>query len=193
MKENRKQALDYVLAHEGGYAERPEEGGGAVNMGITFAVFKAYRQLLGFEEPTWADLKNMHRAEAEAIYGMQYCDPTHFDELPDGVDYCMLDAAVLGGVTGAIKLLQTGLRLEPIDGHFGLRTRWAANHRDVPKLIADICEARLAKYRMFKGRFNKVAIPKSGKTWGAVWTERINTVKARSISMYEETLDGCPA
>jgi lysozyme family protein len=186
MKDNRHKALDYILAHEGGYAERPEEGGGAVNMGVTFAVFKAWVALKKIGDPdrlTWADLKALKRWEAEDIYGAQYCEPIHFDELPSGVDYCVLDAAVLGGVTGAIKLLQTALRIEPIDGHFGLRTRWAANHRDNLQLINDFCEARLAKYRMFKGRWNKVANAKSGKTWGQIWSERISTVKARALEM----------
>jgi len=179
MKENRHKALDYIFQHEGGYAERAEEGGGAVNMGVTFAVFEAWRG----KGATWADLKAMTRSEAETIYGVQYLDPIHFDELPAGVDYCVLDAAVLGGVTGAIKLLQRGLRLEPEDGHFGLRTRWAVNHRVIPTLIGDICQARLAKYRMFKSRWDRVASPKTGKTWGQIWSERINAVHDRALRM----------
>lgn len=184
MKENRHKALDYILAHEGGYAERPEEGGGAVNMGVTFAVYQSWRLLKEPScKPTWADLKGMTRDEAEEIYDLQYLTPTHFNNLPPGIDYCMLDAAVLGGVTGAIKLLQTALRHEPVDGHFGLRTAWAVNHRNIDQFIADFCEARLAKYRMFKSRWNKVASAKSGKTWGQIWTERINTVKDRALKM----------
>jgi lysozyme family protein len=185
MKENRKTALDWILAHEGGYAERPEEGGGAVNMGVTFAVFQAWRRLKGTHEPIdFAALKAMTRDEAEQIYGMQYLTPIGFDHLPSGVDYCVLDAAVLGGVAGSIKLLQTALRIEPVDGQFGLRTRWAANHRAVPKLINDFCEARAAKYRLFKS-WKKVAIPKTGRTWGEIWNSRIDTVKNRALKMAE--------
>jgi len=184
MKENRKAALDYIFRHEGGYAERAEEGGGAVNMGVTFAVFQAWRKLHGKPEPTWSDLKAMERVEAEEIYGAQYLDPIHFDELPAGIDYCVLDAAILGGVTGAIKVLQTALKHEPVDGHFGLRTRWAARHRDVPKLIEAFCEARIAKYRLFR-TWKKVANLKTGKTWGAIWSERINTVRERALKMAE--------
>src|SRR5882757_9614145 len=103
MKSNELAALDFVLKDEGGYAERPEEGGGAVNKGVTFTVFKAWRLKQNKPEPTWADLKAMTVEEAGQIYAAQFFEGVHFDDLPAGIDYCVLDAAVNGGVAGSIK------------------------------------------------------------------------------------------
>lgn len=178
MKANVPTVMDWVLKHEGGYAERAVEGGGAVNMGVTFTVFKAWRLLKGQPEPTFADLKAMTREEAIAIYEAQYLAAIHFNDLPSGVDYCVYDASVLGGATGALKLLQGTLGLK-IDGVWGMVTRWAANHRPVPALIDQFCDQRLAKYRTFK-TWNKVAVAKTGRTWGEIWTSRIENVRKRA-------------
>jgi hypothetical protein len=43
------------------------EGGGAVNMGITFTVFVAWRLAHGKPHPTFADLKAMPLAELKAF------------------------------------------------------------------------------------------------------------------------------
>lgn len=183
MKDNLTRALEWVFKDEGGYAERPEEGGGAVNMGITFSVFKAWRLLHGKPEPTWEDLKNMGKPEATEIYHAQYLEDIHFDDLPAGADYAVYDASVNGGVAGSIKILQQALGLV-VDGHFGLVTRWAANHRDVPALINALCDIRLKTYQGF-GRWNTIANPKAAKpvTWGTIWGNRIAVVRKRSLDM----------
>lgn len=175
-------ALAWVFQDEGGYAERKEEGGGAVNMGITFAVFSAWRTGQGKPTPTFSDLRAMTREEAAAIYTAQYLAPIHFDELPAGVDYAVLDAAVNGGVTGSIKILQRALGMNEIDGHFGLVTRWAANHRDVPMLIGKLCDLRLATYKTYK-TYDVPIKAGSARTWGDVWTARIGKVRARALAM----------
>ncbi len=192
MRGNRQLVLSEILHTEAGYAERPEEGGGAVNMGITFSVFSAWRKLKGHPEVTWEDLRNMERDEAVAIYDEQFLKPIHFDELPDGVDYAVLDAAVNGGVAGAIKLLQSALGHSPVDGQIGLRTLWAVKHRKVDQLIADICAFRLAKYKTFP-RWNRIANAKTGKTWGQIWSARIAYVQKKSITLSEDNRDDCPA
>lgn len=184
MKANVPIVMDWVRKHEGGYAERSTEGGGAVNMGVTFTVFKAWRLLGGQPEPTFADLKAMTRDEASAIYEAQYLAAVHFDDLPSGLDYAVYDASVLGGPTGALKLLQEALGLT-VDGVWGMVTRWAANHRPLPALIDKYCDTRLAKYRTFK-TWNKVAVAKSGKTWGQIWTDRIEQVRKRAHDLANE-------
>lgn len=185
MKENLARVLEWVFKDEGGYAERPEEGGGAVNMGITFSVFKAWRLLHGKPEPTWADLKAMPKSEATDIYHAQYLEDIHFDDLPAGVDYSVYDASVNGGVTGSIKILQEALGLV-VDGHYGLVTRWAVNHRDVPTLINRINDERLETYKEFS-RWFKIANPdkpvEKQVTWGTIWSNRIKEVRERSLDM----------
>jgi len=191
MRANREAVLAEILHTEAGYAERKEEGGGAVNRGVTFAVFSAWRRLKDLEygndplPPTWDDLKRLTREEAIEIYEDQYLAPIRFDELPAGVDYCVLDAAVNGGVTGSIKILQEALGFEPekCDGHFGAVTRWAVTHRVVPDLIMRLCDERLETYRTFKTRWNTVANEKTGKTWGEIWSERIEKVRGHALKM----------
>ena len=182
MKTNSDAALAFVLKDEGGYAERNTEGGGAVNMGITFTTFVAWRKLAKMLDPTFADLKVMQISEAKAIYRAQYMAPTGFDDLPIGVDYVVFDAAVNGGVTGSIMLLQRALGLKPVDGHYGLNTRWAARHRNPEKLIDALCDARLATYKKLK-RFNEPYKPGATRTWGDIWSARIKVVAKRAKTM----------
>ena len=185
MKSNVDAALAYVFKDEGGYAERKVEGGGAVNKGITFKVFKTWRLLKGMPEPTWKDLELMETAEATEIYQEQYLKGVHFDDIPAGPDYCVLDASITGGVGGSIKLLQGVLGLER-DGHYGLVTRWAVQHRPVVAMIDALCNARLEKYKTFH-TFNEIANPdrppEKQKTWGRIWTDRIEVVRKRSKAM----------
>lgn len=194
MKSNTSAALAFVFKDEGGYAERPEEGGGAVNKGVTFAVYSAWRMTQGFPAPTWADLKAMTVEEATGIYQEQYLKGIHFDDLPAGVDYAVLDASITGGVAGSIKILQGVLGLEQ-DGHYGLVTRWAANHRPVAVLIDLLCDARIKKYQGFK-IFPKVANPTAApdkqRTWGQIWTSRIELVRTRSKGMLQTVVTEAP-
>lgn len=185
MRENRDAILAEILHTEAGYAERPEEGGGAVNRGVTFTVFQAWRGLKGDKDVTWKDLEAMTKEEAIAIYEAQFLTGIHFDELPNGVDYCVLDAAVNGGVAGSIKILQEALGFpeEKCDGAWGLVTRWAVTHRTLPELINRLCDERLETYRTFVGTWNKVANAKTGKTWGLIWSERIAKVRAHALKM----------
>ena len=181
---NEKASLYYVFNDEGGYAERNTEGGGAVNMGITFTVFVAWRQSKGVPYSTFADLKAMTQEEATEIYKAHFLSAIHFDDLPAGVDYVVLNAAIQGGVTGSIKLLQTALKIKPVDGHYGLVTRWAARHRHAPDLINWICDEQLAKYKTFK-RFSEPYKDGAKRTWGDIWTARIKLVNKRAQAMVE--------
>lgn len=195
MKSNTAAALAFVFKDEGGYAERNTEGGGAVNRGITFTVFKAWRLAHGQPEPTFADLKASSIEEATEIYQAQFLGGVHFDELPAGVDYVVLNAAIQGGVTGAVKLLQQALSLAPVDGHYGLVTRWAANHRPVVDLINKLCDVQLAKYQTFK-RWTEIANPTAAKekqrTWGQIWGDRIALVRKRGLGMLTSVAAAVP-
>lgn len=179
MKSNAAVVLAAVLKDEGGFAIRDTEGGGAVNRGVTFTVFKAWRLSRGRPEPTFDDLKAMGTEEAGEIYAAQYFAAVHFDDLPPGVDYCVLDASITGGPVGAIKILQEALGAT-VDGHYGVATRWAVQHRPIGDLIDRICDARIAKYKTFS-RFKKVAV--KSKTWGQIWTERIERVRKTAHGM----------
>ena len=190
MKKNADICLDQVLKHEGGYAERKEEKGGAVNRGITFETFVAWRKKTESERAaallTFADLKAMTDAEAREIYRDMYLRPIMFDELPSGVDYAVFDAAVNGGVGGSTRVLQRALGHAP-DGKFTRRTLWGAKNRHPVDLINKICDERLAAYRK-TSIFNKPFKEGATKTWGEIWASRIETVRKRSVKMYENEI-----
>lgn len=181
MKSNFENAMRLILKSEGGYAEREEEHGGAVNRGVTFTVYRAY---VAPKAVTFADLKSMTDETAIEIYRKQYAAICGFDELPIGIDYCVLDAAVNGGVSGSVKILQKALATKDvvIDGRFGLVTRWGAKNRDPLALINKLCDLRSAQYKSFK-IYNKPVKEGSPNTFGMGWEKRITKVRKSAIEM----------
>jgi lysozyme family protein len=177
----RAAALDFVFKDEGGYVERPTEGGGAGNMGVSFTTFQEWRKSQGLPPPTWADLKAMTKEEAGRIYGAKFFDPIHFDEMPLGVGYCVYDASVTGGPGGSLKILNKALGLPLLGSLWTPVTRWAVNHRDVPWLIGRLCDLRIETYRTFK--LWPVVANAKGRTWGDIWTTRTNEVRKRALTM----------
>jgi lysozyme family protein len=181
MKSNFENAMRLVLKSEGGWNESEHEHGGAVNRGVTFTVFSAY---MAPKAVTFADLKAMDEATAITIYRKQYAAICGFDDLPLGIDYCVLDAAVNGGVSGSIKLLQKALATKSvvIDGRFGLVTRWGAKNRDPLVLVNKLCDLRSAHYQTFK-IYGKPVKEGSLNTFGMGWEKRISQVRKAAIAM----------
>lgn len=173
MKSNLPQVMDWVFLHEGGYAERDSEPGGAVNMGISFTAFKDWWKKTRKEgEPTFANLKALTRAEAETIYETWFFAPMGFDKLPSGVDYALVDLAVNSGVSGALKATSRQL-LFPVTGRMTPQLSWALRFRDSRAVINAICDARLALMR-------------SSSKWERFkdnWTKRVDKVRERSLQL----------
>ena len=99
MQKNWDRAISHVLLWEGGSAVRPNEPGGAVNMGVSLQAFRE-------EHPnaTLNDLLHMTQDEAKRIYATNYAAKIGFDDLPSGYDAAMLHGAVMFGVNGVKKL-----------------------------------------------------------------------------------------
>lgn len=177
-------ALAYVFADEGGYAERADEGGGAVNKGITFAVFVAWRKIHNQPVPTFEDLKNISDDEASAIYVAQYAEPLAFSYMPAGLDYCLLNTGVMQGVTGAIELLQQALMVK-VDGHLGLVT-WNAVKSHAPHLVVPAVlrlQLNLKKANPHWFDHTDAETGKTVKGFGPGWTARLMRVETRAMSM----------
>lgn len=178
MKENRDKVLGWVLAHEGGYAERDTEPGGAVNMGISFDTYKRFWKLRAplAAAPTFADLRAMTKAQAEEIYTSLYFVPIKFDFMPSGVDYCLVDWAINSGPAGAIRALQKRMGF-PVTGKIGPQFSWALRKR--VGMVDVICNARLDFNSTLKNA-EKPIKPGSKRTWKTVWAERIEAVRKRA-------------
>lgn len=175
MKSNLETVMDYVFVHEGGYAERDSEPGGAVNMGISFAAFTDWWSKAGrSRKPTFADLKALSREDAEEIYRAWFFAPIHFDVLPFGVDYAFVDLAVNSGVGGATRAVRRKLGFPP--GRMDPKFLWAFKDREPHGMIDDICDAR-------------IGLMMQSKKWPrfqANWTRRVDAVRERAHRMADK-------
>lgn len=162
-------ALDKVLAHEGGYVNDKRDPGGPTNRGITQRVYDAYRRSKGLATRS---VQSITSQEVFDIYDRQYWDAVKGDQLPDGVDYVVLDGAVNSGPKQSIIWLQRALgplyqgRPDGVIGIGTLQAVKACNNHDA--LIDRICDQRLNFMRHLS-------------TWphfGRGWSARVKEVRS---------------
>lgn len=164
-------ALVRVLAHEGGYSNHPADPGGPTMRGITQRVYDAFRRTAGLPA---RPVRAITEDELRAIYRRQYWDAVRADDLPQGLDYCVFDAAVNSGPAQAAKWLQRALGISA-DGQVGALTLDAARAApDLRHVIDEMCDRRLAMLRALK-------------TWpvfGTGWARRVGDVRlaARALA-----------
>ena len=160
MRDNLRRTTDWILVHEGGYVNHPDDPGGATNMGVIQRTYNGWRRKKGL--PTQS-VRNITKEEVVAIYKDQYWDKVWGDELPNGLDYTLYDFAINSGPSRAVKFLQRQLNVKE-DGVFGNVTLGAVLAKnDIEQLIIDINFSRwtwLKRLRHFK-------------TFGRGWTRRV--------------------
>lgn len=153
-----KQAIPFILMHEGGYAETA--AGEIVNRGVNTDTLKALGYK-GTKDELKQIVKNLTVQETEDIY-FKYYWTLQRQTIPDALNQLhsqsaankILDMAVLSGQRTAIKLVQRSLGLKD-DGDFGPKTLAAAQAEGdalAKKLattwsqyLADIADKRIAK------------------------------------------------
>lgn len=155
-------ALDVVLRHEGGYADNPNDPGGATNFGVSLRFLKG----IGDEDKDgWLvgdldhdgdvdgdDIRAMTRGDAAAIYRRQFWERYGYDKIrSQAVAEKVFDLSVNTGPGRAHRILQEALgrsgRRVKVDGQLGPRTREAVNSVDGRQLLADIRLEQLSFYR----------------------------------------------
>lgn len=99
-------AIERVLGNEDGYVNDPNDPGGETKWGISK---RSYPDL---------DIANLTRAQAIAIYNVDFWIPARIAALPDSVAYQALDFAVNSGIRPAIAALQRAAGAAP-DGFVG--------------------------------------------------------------------------
>ena len=113
MQVNLAQSLTYITGDEGPELNvSPDEPGGASKWGVTLTDLSEVRG----KTCSVADVAGLTQDDASQIYGTRFAVPIHFDDLPSGVDYRMLDCAVTLGITGAVEVLQMALGMWPLTG-----------------------------------------------------------------------------
>ena len=162
-----ERAIGLLRVTEGGYANHPDDPGGATMRGVTQRTYDAYRQRQGLPK---TDVRGITDAEVRTIYKTQYWDMVRAGDLPDGVGYCVFDAAVNSGPGQAVRWLQEIVNVRA-DGIVGNETLAAVGSADAGHVINTYCDNRLAFMR-------------SLKHWGTFkngWTRRVAEVRAQSL------------
>lgn len=153
MNVNTALALGFILKSEGGYSDKvlkpySNEPGGAVNRGITFDMYIQWCTKHGHPIPApaptgWAELKNLSISQTIQIYIDEMLTPLGFDNLPNAVDYCLLDFVVNSGLGGALEHCRTAFGLpEPTISYHTEPELLAALHGPVEQVLNTICDAR---------------------------------------------------
>ncbi len=161
-------ALKHVLVHEGGWADHPDDPGGATMKGVTLSTF---RRQCG-ENKTKDDLRNISDEELRQIYRTGYWDKCLCDELPSGIDYAVFDAAVNSGPGRGARWLQAAVGAKQ-DGAIGPKTLSRVKEHD-PVQVSDVmCDRRLAFLRNLS----------TWSTFGRGWERRVEGVRTTAIAM----------
>lgn len=143
MVENFKDCLSFTLKWEGGFSNDPDDPGGATNMGVTQSVYNAWRKSKGLPQQS---VKNLTRAEAEAIYDERYWTPSRAKWLAKPLDLAVFDTAVNFGVGRSTEFVAVALGLPKT-------TKWTEEmskrvHDADPGAVANAVCAQRSLYRI---------------------------------------------
>jgi lysozyme family protein len=111
------EAIDRILAHEGGYVNNPADPGGETQWGIAKRSY-----------PT-VNIKTLTRDGAKAIYLRDFWTPVASKVSDSALCFQVLDAAVNHGIGNAIRFLQRAIGVAD-DGAFGPASIAALSARD---------------------------------------------------------------
>ena len=113
-----KEAVEYVLAREGGFVSNDNDSGGATNFGISLRFLRSvhedrlrrYAFFVTVEKLTAKDIESLTREQAEIIYKGEFWDVARFGDIAnDGVRNYVFDCTVLHGLRQGIKILQRAM------------------------------------------------------------------------------------
>jgi len=92
-----------LLSHEGGFANHPNDPGGATNKGITLNTFKKYSMELLNVQPTLDNLKRLTDSQAAAIYETGYWNPSGAGNISDKqLGWLHFDTYLHGGASNVL-------------------------------------------------------------------------------------------
>ena len=172
--------IKYILAHEGGYVNNPNDPGKETNKGITIAVWQKNAQSLLNIEPTSANLKVITDAQAAVIYKALYWDKIQAEDIVDGdIRYLLFDFFVNAG-GNAVKVIQKTLNQLgnnlSNDGVIGDSTINAINNTNSVQLYNNFKANRQQYYNNLAIRSTKMATFLNG------WTNRVNNFKNKTTT-----------
>lgn len=162
-----KKLIPFILKWEGGFANHPNDKGGATNKGITIATF---RHFFG-SEATVEQLKAMTDEQWETVFRKGFWNPFKGDEIKNqSIANICVDWAWGSGAPTAIKQVQRLLGVAA-DGVVGNITLGAINNAEPEKLFEKIKSARLAFVEAIVKRDASQQVFLKG------WRNRINSIQ----------------
>lgn len=172
-------ALEHVLAMEGGMSDDPYDPGGPTNKGITLGVYadwKGQRLSASTRANLLSALKAIPDKEVEQIYRQRYWDKAGCDQLPAAVALMHFDTAVNQGPGTAVRILQETIGTAA-DGIIGPLTLKALRAMPVETILRGYAENRRQRYRI---------IPHFWR-FGRGWLKRVDKTLALASQMATST------
>lgn len=159
--------VPYILRWEGGFVNDPDDSGGATNLGVTIATFRAYYG----KQKTTEDLIHMTMGQWEHIFKTGYWDKILGDGIrSQSVANIIVDWCWMSGVKRVIKKVQKLLGVKA-DGIFGPKTLEALNSVNPSTMFLCIKSARVDYYKEIVG-----LNPKNRKFLKG-WLNRLNALE----------------
>lgn len=175
--------LHFVLEHEGGFVDHPDDPGGATNHGISLRFLRDLPDgdIDGDGDVDADDIRSLTPAVAGKFYKARFWDKVGCDRLPPAVAVAVFDAAVNCGTSRAVRWLQEACNMMGahllVDGVSGSKTYAAtvALGRDKGEPLALLCGLRRQEY------YNALAGKKEFRTFHLGWTRRVSSLLQRII------------
>lgn len=153
-------AIDTVLAHEGGFADDPNDPGGATNYGISLRWLRREGIDLDMDDDDDVDVidvRQMPRSRAVALYREHWWKRYRYHRLEaQTVATKVFDLAVNMGHRQAVRILQRALQAcrcpVIVDGILGSNTTGAANELPPARMLPAIRSEAAGFYRLLIGR-----------------------------------------
>lgn len=99
-----QRSIEFVRRWEGGWANNPNDPGGATNKGITIGTYTRWRAAHNQPQPTVEELRNLSDEEANQIYFEWYWKASGADLMPWPLCLAVFDTAVNAGVGKAQEI-----------------------------------------------------------------------------------------
>lgn len=125
------EAVQRVIAVEGGYVNDPRDPGGETKYGISRRAYPG------------EDIAALSVERAKELYRRDYWGPAGCDAVPEALRFHLFDMAVHSGARAAIRALQAACGAS-VDGVLGPRTLLALSSCEPLRLVARLCGQRLA-------------------------------------------------
>jgi len=162
--------FEWIIKHEGTtFVNHKDDPGGATMLGVTI---KTWSDWIG-REATIDEMKALTKDDVKPLYKKWYHEKVHAQDLPVGVDWCVVDIGVNSGPSRAKKMLQKCVGVKQ-DGAVGPMTLAAVAALDPEEIVERLHDERARFYRSL----NKEMFIKG-------WLRRNKEVKEQALGLME--------